>query len=251
MNGLYNDNSMDALNLYSQRLEADRSRFTGGAKKGTKVSDASKAKAKATRERKKREKELAFEGPIYPVVPYVRPKAYTVAQRKKMNAQASRDNRKFQKLKSALEQVDINFPRNMFSDSRREVELSHFLRPKSRTTLEGRNYWGNTAYSDCLSAINDGRYMSLCDKLKPKQRKPPKPRKPKGAGLSGLGYGMGLSGLGYASASGLSASGGASMAKVAQMERWADYQNEIHNLRNMGHPYRQAQSMAKHILQIN
>jgi len=239
---------MDALNLYSQRLEADRSRFTGGAKKGVKVSDASKAKAKATRERKKREKELAFEGPIYPVVPYVRPRAYTVAQRKKMNAQASRENRKFQKLKSALEQVDRNFPRNMFSDSRREVELSHFLRPKSRTTLEGRNYWGNTAYSDCLSAVNDGRYLSLCDKLKPKVRKP---RKPKGAGLSGLGYGMGLSGLGYASASGLSASGGASMAKVAQMERWADYQNEIHNLRNMGHPYRQAQSMAKHILQIN
>lgn len=248
MNGLYHDNSMDALNLYSQRLEADRSRFTGGAKKGTKVSDESKAKAKATRERKKREKALAFEGPIYPVVPYVRPKAYTVAQRKKMNAQASRDNRKFQKLKLALEKVDMNFPRDMYQDSRREVELSHYLKPRSHTTLEGRNYWGNMAYSDCVDMIRDGRYISLCDKLKPKQRKP---RKPKGAGLSGLGYGMGLSGLGYASASGLSASGGASMAKVAQMERWADYQNEIHNLRNMGHTYRQAQQMAKHILRIN
>lgn len=311
MNGLYKDNSIDALNLYSQRIEADMSRFTGGAtKKKTKkasppepltgkqidelvaISQAKAAIARAARERAtaqyqafKIKNEPRLEE-SFPIVPYVdtekqirqavkkliasksssvpkaakrgrvakttrpRPPKLT-AQQKAARARASRENKKLDKLIAIQEAVEMQYP-NITDADRFEVEVSHKLNPRSKTTPIGRSYFGKLARQGCLSAIDyDDRYGYLCNRIAP----PPRSRK-RGAGLSGLGYASGLSGLGYSrasglSAAGLSASGGMTMAKAAQRERWADYQNEINNLRNMGHSYRQAQQMAKHILRIN
>lgn len=321
MNGLYKDNSIDALNLYSQRIEADMSRFTGGAtkkrtKKATtkvKLTGAQKdaafarSKAQAAKDRAARaaaqyqsflSRDIPQLAESYPIVPYVdtakqirksvkkriaaesasksfvdsllasfaapkaakrgrvakpprpRPPKLT-AQQKAARARSARENKKLDKLIAIQEAVEMQYP-NITDADRFEVEVSHKLNPRSKTTPLGRSYFGKLARQGCLSAIDyDDRYGYLCNRIAP----PTRSRK-RGAGLSGLGYASGLSGLGYSrasglSAAGLSAAGGMTMAKAAQRERWADYQNEINNLRNMGHSYRQAQQMAKHILRIN
>jgi hypothetical protein len=264
MNNLYNDNSMEALDLYSRRLEADRSRFTGGRiPKGTKLSAQAKAALKNAREVNKILKEVGIPIPRAPrkrvardpeLIPKKRKsvkgatvkrvrKPLTVEQKQK---RLISEQKRLMKIYNALEEQYPDYP-----EARRQVEFSHLTSRKPRkTTKVGLQYFNDLGMSGCLSAINDDRYNFICNRLKPK---PPRKRKPKGSGLSGLGYG--LSGLDYSSASGLSAAGlsgydggACSMKQARHRMKWDLYQQKIAELRSGGVPYRLAQKQAAALL---
>jgi hypothetical protein len=212
---------MDALNLYSERIAQDRSRFTGGARKRATLSPELKAKMREVARTEKLLREVGIDVPL------------KRKRTQKPRTQAGLEREAKRNLNNLLKSRGLMIPRA----------------PTARSL---RNGYVKRGVMGCRSAIDNKDFNYLCNRIKPRKRK--------GAGLSGVGLsgvglsGVGLSGLGYSSASGLYAaglSGGVSMAKVAQMERWTDYQNGINALRNMGHSYREAQQMAKHILRIN
>lgn len=267
MNNLYHDNSMEALDLYSRRLEADRSRFTGGRiPKGTKLSAEVKAELRNIKEVNKLLREAGLEIPRKPRAPRKRVvrdpeliprkrkstkgapvkrvrKPLTVEQKQK---RLISEQKRLMRVYNALEEQYPDYP-----EARRQVEFAHLTSRKPRkTTKVGLQYFNDLGMSGCLSAINDDRYNFICNRLKPK---PPRKRKPKGSGLSGLGYG--LSGLDYSSASGLSAEGlsgyeggACSMKQARHRVKWDLYQQEISRLRSGGIPYRLAQKQAAALL---
>lgn len=217
MNRMYN-NSMDALNLYSERIAQDMSRFTGGARK----------KASAPAEEKTKEERLVE---LLQIQETLQKQALT-AQKSLKALQAARE-----KALAAREKAQA---------------AKKGRKRKGQNKLEIKRGYIESGVAGCKSGINNKDFNYLCDRIKPRKRKA---AGLSGVGLSGLGYASGLSGLGYSSASGLAAaglSGGRiSAAKRAQMKRWSRYQDEINKLRNMGYAYRQAQQMSKHILRIN
>jgi hypothetical protein len=244
MNGSHYDNSMDALNLYSERIAQDMSRFTGGARKGEKLSAATKQKIRDAALNRKFLKEVGLEVP-------------PARKRVRKPTKASLEKQARDALNAVLAVQEVAAPvarkrrtrnapaRGTVTAEQRKIDRN--IARRSIAALKDR--YVKQGISGCVSAIGDSDYNYLCNRIKPRVRKPRS-----AAGLSGLGYAAGLSGLGYSRASGLSAAGlsagRVSMAKAAQMERWSDYQNEINSLRNMGHSYRDAQQMAKHILRI-
>lgn len=220
MNRMYN-NSMDALNLYSERIAQDMSRFTGGARKGKKASAPAEEKTKA-----ERLTELL--------------QMQEILQKQARDAQSS-----LKALLAARKAQAAKAARQAPADKKARTR-------KGQNKLQIRRGYIESGVAGCKSGINNKDFDYLCDRIKPRKQKA---AGLSGVGLSGLGYASGLSGLGYSRASGLSAaglSGGRiSRAKRAQMGRWSRYQDEINKLRNMGYAYRQAQQMAKHILRIN
>jgi hypothetical protein len=112
-------------------------------------------------------------------------KSSTTAAQKKAARKQAAENRKLERLMALQEEVEQEFPDVRNDSERWAVELSHKLHPKSKTTLQGRNYWREEGYKGCAADITDERYAYLCDKLNK-----PKPRKRAAAGLSGAGTNM-------------------------------------------------------------
>jgi len=219
MNRMYN-NSMDALNLYSERIAQDMSRFTGGAT----LSPALRAKMREVALTEQLLKDTGIDVPK--------------ARRKRITGNTTRER---------------VAERNLDAFLKSSGALKRRARArKVPSALQIRRGYIKSGVAACKSGIGNKDFNYLCNRIKPRKRKA---AGLSGVGLSGLGYASGLSGLGYSRASGLSAAGLSagriSTAKLAQMGRWSHYQDEINKLRNMGYAYRQAQQMAKHILRIN
>ena len=117
-------------------------------------------------------------GPPKPAKP-----AKTKAQ-KALEARERREKKKDAAIIAANDAVNAEFGRRTLTPARFRVEVSHKLHPKSKTTNIGRDYWRDMGYSGCISSVNDGKYMYLCDKL---QKPQPRKRKKAAAGLSGAG----------------------------------------------------------------
>jgi hypothetical protein len=275
MNRMYN-NSMDALNLYSERIAQDMSRFTGGARKGE------------PRLNRKLLREVGIDVPpparkrARKIVPASSSQREALAELTQVQASLEKQAReaqgalqallaeapaakkgRVQRARPKLSEMDKAQRRadrqaaeelGLIPSAERAKRAKPVRKRLSELEKMRRSYILN-GVAGCKYAINNKDFNYLCDRIKPRVRKPRSAAGLSGVGLSGLGYASGLSGLGYSRASGLAAaglSGGRiSAAKRAQMKRWSRYQDEINKLRNMGYAYRQAQQMSKHILRIN
>lgn len=113
------------------------------------------------------------------------PKPVKTKVQKAREARERREKKKDDAIIAANDAVNAEFGRQRLTPARFQVEVSHKLRPKSKTTNIGRDYWRDRGYSGCISSIDDGRYSYLCNKLEQ-----PKPRKRAAAGLSGAGTNM-------------------------------------------------------------
>lgn len=115
------------------------------------------------------------------------PKPAKTKAQKALEARERREKKKDDAIIAANDAVNAEFGRRTLTPARFQVEVSHKLHPKSKTTNIGRDYWRERGYSGCIASVDDGRYVYLCDKLEKPQ---PRKRKKAAAGLSGAGTNM-------------------------------------------------------------